>query len=347
MRRKVAILLIGAAAPLLGGCSVLGYYQQGFAGQLDLMRRSQAIESLLAEDSTDPELRRRLQLVLDIRRFAINKLQLPDNGSYLQYADLERPYVVWNVFAAPEFSLEPVKSCFPVVGCLSYRGYFKEDDAREAAAELAAQGNDVYVGGVAAYSTLGWFADPVLNSMLRWNDVRLARLIFHELAHQKLYAEDDSDFNEAFATAVGEIGVERWLSEQGREEDIRAWQPYRSRQQDFLELVGKTAERLRKLYAIQADVDAMRAAKAEVLADMRLEYRQLRDGRWAGYDGYDHWFQTVNNARIAAVSTYHSLVPRFVERYQQSGGDIRAFYADVAQAATLPAMARRRWLSRP
>lgn len=344
MRRLSAVALLITAAHMLSGCSVLGYYKQGLAGQIDLMRRTQPIERVLAAPQTSPQLAEHLQQVLALRRFAIEELQLPDNGSYLHYADLQRPYVVWNVFAAPEFSLSPVRSCFPVVGCLNYRGYFNEADARRAAARLAEQGHDVFVGGVAAYSTLGWFADPVLSSMLHWDELRLARLIFHELAHQQVYAGDDSDFNEAFATAVSVIGMQRWLAVQGDADKQRAWDVFRQRQQDFLALVGRAAARLEKLYAIHADAQAMRAAKADVLADMRRGYRALRDGAWLGYDGYDHWFARVNNARIAAVSTYHDKVPAFLQRYEQLGGDLRAFYQACAEAANLPPAARHAWL---
>ena len=335
------VILISAAAHLLSGCVVLGYYKQSFSGHIDLMRRAQPIERVIAAPAIDASLRSHLQQLLEIRRYAIEELHLPDNGSYLQYVDLGRDFVVWNVFATPEFSLESRQSCFPVVGCLSYRGYFSEADARKAAQQLASEGNDVYVGGVAAYSTLGWFADPVLSSMLRWDDSRLAQLIFHELAHQRVYVEDDSDFNEAFATAVGEIGVQRWLRANGRQEEIAGWQVYRQRQKDFLLLVKKTAERLHKLYAIQADSEAMRTAKAEVFEDMRGEYRQLRDGQWGSYDGYDHWFATANNARVAAVATYHDLVPGFMAIYRQGDEDIQSFYATGAELARRPFEERR------
>lgn len=323
----------------------MGYYQQGLFGQLELMHKSQPIEAVLQDQTTPPALAARLSQVLAFRRFAFETLLLPDNGSYMHYVDLQRPYVVWNVFATPEFSLRPVQSCFPVVGCLSYRGYFNQADAEKAAGQYAADGHDVFVGGVAAYSTLGWFSDPVLSSMLRWDEMKLAQLIFHELAHQQLYAEDDSDFNEAFATAVSIIGVEQWLRARGNPAQRMAWQQYRERQQDFLALVKPAAQRLRKLYAVQGDAQAMREAKAQVLDDLRRDYRQLRDGPWQGYNGYDRWFETANNARIAAVATYHDWVPAFLAHYEHLNRDIEAFYARSAEVARQPAQARRDWLS--
>ena len=314
------------------------------------MRRAQPIADVVANQQTTPELRQRLQRVLQIRRFAIDELKLPDNGSYLEYADLKRPYVVWSVFATPEFSLKPIQSCFPIVGCMSYRGYFVEAEANKAAAQLAEAGNDVYVGGVAAYSTLGWFEDPIVNSMLRWDEARLAKLIFHEMAHQQVYANGDSDFNEAFATAVGEIGLRRWLvanqASSITSDQQHAWAQSNARQQDFLSLVKQTAGRLRKLYQLQADEGAMRAAKAEIMASMRSKYQQLRDGRWRGYDGYDDWFATANNARIAAVATYHDQVPNFLALYEQLGQDLQAFYRECERAAKTNVEERRVWQRR-
>lgn len=346
-RRFLTVLLILTAAQFLGGCAVfgqLGYYSQSALGHLNLMRRSRPINDWLGDEATDDKLRHRLQRVLEMRRFAIDELSLPDNGSYLDYVDLGRSHVVWNVFATPEFSLSPVKSCFPFVGCLSYRGYFSQDDAEQQAARLQKEGNDVFVGGVAAYSTLGWFADPVLNTMLRWSEPRLASVLFHELGHQKVYADDDSAFNEAFATAVAEIGVERWLIAQGEAERLKGWREYSQRKRDFVRLVSKTAGRLRTLYARQASEEAMRAAKAEILEDMRRQYRLMRDTEWNGYDGYDDWFADVNNARIAAVSTYHQWVPAFRNVLQSYDNDLDAFYVACQSAAGLPDRERRVWL---
>lgn len=344
MRRLLTVLSVIAAAQFLGGCSVLGYYSQSALGHLDMVSRSRPITDWLSDESTDSETRKKLQSVLVMRQFALSELHLPDNGSYLEYADLERSHVVWNVFATPEFSLKPVKSCFPVVGCLSYRGYFAESDARAQAERLKAEGNEVYVGGVAAYSTLGWFADPVLNTMMRWSEPRLAAVLFHELAHQKIYADNDSAFNEAFATAVGLVGVKRWLENQGQQAQWLKWKKGRAYQKDFLALVQTTAERLRKLYATDADIAAMRAAKVEIYADMRAEHQKLKKGAWQGYKGYDHWFATANNARLSAVSTYHEWVPAFLNVLEAKQGDMEAFYAECERAAAMSRDQRREWL---
>ncbi len=345
MRRFLTVLMIITAAHTLGGCAVLGYYSQSAFGHIDVMFRSRAISDWLADEETDEDLRARLQQVLAMREFAIRELKLPDNGSYLDYADLERSHVVWNVFATPEFSLEPVTSCFPLVGCLNYRGYFDKADAEKEAARLKALGHDVHVGGVAAYSTLGWFADPVLNTMLRWSEPRLASVLFHELGHQKLYVDDDSAFNEAFATAVGEIGVQRWYVQHGDSETLKEWEVQESRKQDFLQLVSGTADRLRKLYAVQADAGAVRAAKQEILADMQARYAQIKSARWGGYAGYDEWFAGVNNARVSAVSTYHRWVPAFVNILDASGNNLDAFYAECQRGAYMPRDERQSWLN--
>ncbi len=343
-RRFLTVSLIIAAAHTLGGCAVLGYYSQSTFGHLHLMFRSRPISEWLEDKNTDPVVRDRLQTVLDMRTFAIEQLHLPDNGSYLDYADLERSHVVWNVFATPEFSLKPVTSCFPFVGCLNYRGYFSQADAEVEAARLKALGHDVYVGGVAAYSTLGWFADPVLNTMLQWSEPRLASVLFHELGHQKLYVDDDSAFNEAFATAVGEIGVQRWFAEQDDSEVLRKWQAQRHYQEDFLQLVSDTAERLKTLYAVQAEEAVKRSAKLEILRDMQSRYAELKAKQWHNYSGYDAWFSDVNNARISAVSTYHAWVPAFLNILRARNYDLDAFYAECELGAALKPEQRRAWL---
>lgn len=344
MRRLITVLLIITAAQFLGGCSVLGYYSQSALGHLDVMFKSRPISEWLADDTTSDTLRNRLQQVLAMREFAITELKLPDNGSYLDYADLGRSHVVWNVFATPAFSLEPITSCFPLVGCLNYRGYFDEKDAQREAARLKALGNDVHVGGIAAYSTLGWFSDPILNTMLRWSEPRLASVLFHELAHQKLYVDDDSAFNEAFATAVGEIGVQRWYSAQQDSQTIQAWKQQVARKSDFLALVTATATRLRSLYSSDQDATAMQSAKEQIFADMQIEYAEMKQNRWQGYTGYDNWFEQVNNAKISAVSTYNRWVPAFMNILSASNHDVDAFYAECERGAKLSRDARQQWL---
>jgi predicted aminopeptidase len=330
----------------LCGCASLGYYGQTVGGHLGVMQRRVPLARAIADPKTRPATRERLQQVEQIRRFAVGELGLPDNSSYRSYADLERPYVLWNVFAAPEFELEALQSCFPLVGCLNYRGYYAEQDARSYADGLARKGHDVYVGGVAAYSTLGWFSDPVLNTMLRWSETQLAGVIFHELAHQKLYVRDDSSFNESFATAVQEEGVRRWLDHQGDAALRQAAADESRRREDFVRLVEATRARLQQLYASGQPPEQMRAAKAQAFAEMRVEYTRLKAG-WGAYNGYDAWFadKDLNNAKLLAVATYHEWVPAFRALLKDADGDLQRFYADAGLAARLPPEMRRRWLS--
>lgn len=338
-------LLLVVMLPLLGGCAALGYYGQTVGGHYEVMNRRVPLERAIADPATQPATRERLLQVARIRGFAIRELGLPDNGSYRSYADLERPYVLWNVFAAPEFELKALQSCFPLIGCLSYRGYYAEQDARAYASELQRQGHDVHVGGVAAYSTLGWFSDPVLNTMLRWSETELAGVIFHELAHQKLYVPDDSAFNESFATAVQEEGVRRWLDHLDDESSRTAVTEDSRRRADFVRLVETTRVRLQQLYASGQPPEQMRASKSQVFETMRADHARLK-AAWGGYSGYDTWFSAdLNNARLLAVATYHEWVPAFRQLLQAADGDLSRFYADAALAAQLPPEVRRRWLS--
>jgi predicted aminopeptidase len=341
--RRAALLLAAAAcaAAAVGGCATFTYYGQAVRGHLDVMHRAQPIESRLADATTPPELRAKLARVLEIREFASRELGLPDNGSYRAYADLERPYVVWNAFAAPEFSVEPRPSCFPIVGCVSYRGYYGEADAQAFAAGLRKAGYDVYVYGVPAYSTLGWFDDPVLNTFVRYPDVELARLVFHELAHQLVYVKGDTVFNESFAVAVEEEGVRRWLARHGDEHERAAYTRLRERRAEFVALVLRYRARLEALYREPLPAEAKRAAKSRLLAELDADYRALKAQRWGGWGGYDRWFeQGVNNAQIASVATYEELVPAFRALLAREGGDMARFYAEVKALAQLDKGAR-------
>jgi predicted aminopeptidase len=340
--RKLALVLM---LPMLSACASLGYYSQTLGGHYNVMHRRVPIARAIADPDTKPATRERLLQVEQIRNFAVSELGLPDNGSYRSYADLKRPYVLWNVFAAAEFELKALQSCFPLVGCLAYRGYYDEPDARAHAAELQRRGYDVYVGGVAAYSTLGWFPDPILSTMLRWSETELAGVIFHELAHQKLYVPDDSAFNESFATAVQEEGVRRWLDHLNDESRRGLAVDDSRRREDFVRLVEATRTRLQQLYASGQPPEQMRASKAQVFEAMRAEYEQLKT-TWGDYAGYDAWFGAdLNNAKLLAVSTYHEWVPAFRQLMQASEGDLSRFYADAELAARLPPEVRRRWLS--
>jgi predicted aminopeptidase len=337
MRRSIKRWLVPlAVALLLPACSTIEYYAQAVRGHLEVMNRARSIDETLSEPRTPEALRRRLTAVLKIREFASRELGLPDNGSYRQYADIGRPFVVWNVFAAPEFSLEPVKSCFPVAGCVDYRGYYALADAEAASAAFAARGYDIFVGGVPAYSTLGFFDDPVLNTFVYYPEAELARLLFHELAHHVAYAKDDSVFNESFAVAVERVGLERWLARNGSAEERRIYEAFAARRREFIALVLGYRERLRATYAAPTTPAEKRLAKATLLGQMREDYLGLKE-RWGGYAGFDRWFaKGVNNANLASVAAYTQLVPAFEALLSREGGDLPRFYAAVRRLAKEP-----------
>src|SRR4030095_16889334 len=288
--RIARLLTIAAAVLPLTGC----YLMQAAGGQMAIAAKREPIAAVLADASTPPQLRTRLEYVAAARDFASRELGLPDNDSYRSYADLGRPYVVWNVFAAPEFSVEPRHWCFPIAGCVVYRGYFKEDAAQRYARKRRRRCDDVAVGGVSAYSTLGHFKDPVLSTMLSWSDAQLAATLFHELAHQVVYVPGDSEFNEAFATVVEETGIERWLASQDRPQDLAAWRAQRKRGSEFIALLLRTREQLKELYASGLPVDRMRDLKQYRFGQLKVEYEALKRD-WNGYPGYDAWFgRTLN-----------------------------------------------------
>jgi predicted aminopeptidase len=329
--------LAAAVALAAASCSTVEYYWQGARGQVEMLARARPIEQVVDDPAVDPRLKSRLGRIQAIRQFATAELGLPDNGAYRSYADLDRPYVVWNVVAAPELSLVARKWCFPVAGCVTYRGFFAERDASAEAARLRAGGYDVYVAGIPAYSTLGFFDDPVLNTFVDLPEHDLARLLFHELAHQVVYVADDSTFNESFATAVEEAGVERWLARHGtaaaREQHARS-----SRlREDFRGLVARTTRELEALYASELPDEAKRARKREVFAAMTASHLALKAGPWNGYAGYDGWFaRGPNNASLAAVALYSEQVPEFRALLEGVGGDLPRFYQAVRRIAAAP-----------
>jgi predicted aminopeptidase len=335
IRAAVAIALI---ASFSGGC----YLLQSAQGQLALMSKREPITQVMDKPSTPPKLRAQLKAVRSIRDFASHELGLPDNGSYRKYADIGRAYVVWNVVAAPEFSVEPKKWCFPIVGCVGYRGYFVEAKARHFAAGLHAQGFDVVVGGVAAYSTLGHFDDPILSTMVNWDDVELAAIIFHELTHQLLYVRNDASFNEALATTVEEEGVRRWLQQQGREPDLAEHLLQRKRYLQVIELLSETREQLRALYALGLPPPLMRQRKRDAFEALRESYAALR-AQWGGHAPFDAWFaQDINNAHLASIATYFACVPGFERELKAVGGYLPAFYRRVRELAKLDQSQRDR-----
>ena len=322
-RIRVSLL----AAVLLSGCETLGYYTQAIGGHLSLMSHAQPVAALLADPATPQALRERLALARSIREFAAKELKLPDNASYRSYADLGRPYAVWNVVAAPEFSLEPVKSCFPVAGCVAYRGFFAKDDAERHAEGLRAAGNDVHLYGVPAYSTLGRFDDPLLSTFIGYPHTELARLVFHELAHQLVYVKDDSTFNESFAVAVERAGVRHWLAATGRAAGLKDFLEAQERSERTLRDFEAARTRLKALYGMPLSPEAMRARK-------RGELQALREklGSEPKYAKLD-----PNNALLASFATYTQLVPVFERLLAEDGGDFERFYARVkALAASEP-----------
>lgn len=337
----VKIYLCIVLLPLLVGCSNLSYYSQSITGHLDLMNRVEPIETVLARESTEQNLRLRLQRALEIRAFASEALSLPDNDSYKSYADLQRPYVVWTVVVAPRLSVKAQQSCFLIVGCLNYRGYFSEADARAYAEKEKARGMDVYVAGTRAYSTLGWFDDPLLNTILSQAEARMAEVLIHELAHQQLYIDDDSAFNEAFATAVAQEGVRRWFTQSRQAGLLTHYENHLRRRGDFNRLLLSTREQLERLYASDISEDKKLKQKKILFMKMKAEYQQIKTG-WGGYRGYDQWMgQPLNNAHLALVATYHQLVPAFRTFLQSHNGNLAVFYEKVAGIAELPKQERQ------
>lgn len=328
-------LIAGLLLLCLAGCAGVGYYYQAVSGQMELWRKSQPIETLIGDSHTDPKLRERLELVKRVRDFASTELALPDNGSYRKYADLQRPYVVWNVFATDEFSMKPLDWCFPFAGCVAYRGYFAEKKAEEFGAGLQSRGRDVFVSGVPAYSTLGWFDDPVLNTFIRYPDAEIARLVFHELAHQVVYVSGDTMFNESFATAVELEGMERWLARNGTPAQRAAFETRQEYKRGFIALVLKYRDRLGTLYASDLAEAEKRSRKAAIFEDLKAEYETLKQS-WGGFAAYDRFFAgALNNAHIVPVATYSELVPAFRQLLAENKGDFPRFYAEVRKIGGL------------
>lgn len=330
----VVVLCVGSA------CSSLDYYGQALQGQIELVSKREPLDQVLDSPDTPAQLRERLLVIQQMRDFANRDLALPDNGSYRSYADLGRPFLVWNVFASPELSMEPMEWCYPFVGCLSYRGYFDRTEAQQLAAELDAQGMESWVGGVPAYSTLGWFDDPLLNTFVAWPEGRLAELIFHELAHQQLYLGGETEFNESFATTVGRLGAERWLTQHGTTEAMRTYRYDQERRLSFVALVRKAKGELEQVYESARSEAEKRRAKTLVLNNLSDEYRRWQSD-WQGYAGYDSVMVLgPPNGWFTALSTYHDQVPAFRTLFRDSGSDFETFYQAVERLAELDAGAR-------
>lgn len=330
---NIRIGFVCLCAVVLSGCAQVGYYAQAMHGQSSLMSAATPIDELLLDPQVDEKLRQRLTKAKQIRQFAVSELGLPDNASYKSYADLQRPFALWNVVATPELSLRPLQWCFPVAGCVSYRGYYSKDDAQKFAATLRAEDYDVQVIGVPTYSTLGWFNDPVLSTFVRYPDAELARLIFHELAHQVVYVKGDSQFNESFATTVEEEGVERWFAMVGDENARRLYAEFKARKEKFLELLLRCRTELAANYASVASDDHKRMRKVEIFAALQHDYQILKTS-WKGFAGYDRWFaEPLSNAHLASVATYHEFVPGFKALLNESGNFADFYQAVIALAA--------------
>jgi predicted aminopeptidase len=332
-RRSLTLLLLLTVA---SGCASPGYYLHAVSGQIELLNKRRPVEEVLNDPATPPQTRQQLELVRRLRDYASRELGLPDNRSYRTYADLERPFVVWNVFATPELSLEPKQWCFVFAGCVPYRGYFAHDKAEKFAANLEQDGYDIYVGGVPAYSTLGWFNDPLLNTFIHRSEAELAGLLFHELAHQVVYVGGDTAFNESFATVVELEGVQRWFERHGTAPQAEAYRQKIRRREQFTALMLEHKERLAEIYASNLGDAEKRATKQQIFGELRNDYAALKAG-WNGHADFDKWFeQDLNNAHLAAVGMYHQHVAAFQKLLAQQGGDLGAFYRTVKEMANLP-----------
>lgn len=345
MRLGLRALAAAAMLALLSGCADLGYLSHSVAGHLRLVGAAKPVDEWLLQPDLKPALRERLLLSQRMREFSVRELKLPDNSSYRRYADLGRSAAVWNVVATPEFSLTLQTWCFPVMGCVGYRGYFEQAEAERFAGPLRAQGLEVSVYGVPAYSTLGWSSwlggDPLLNTFIAYTEGELARMICHELAHQVAYAKDDTVFNESLAGAVERLGAEAWLRQQGSAAALQSYRQGDARRRDFLALNLRYRERLAALYASGQDEAAKRSAKQALFAALRADYEQLKREAWGGYAGYDGWYARANNASLAVLSAYSELTPQFERLHARLGGDWARFYAEVQRLAGLDKAQRR------
>ncbi|WP_136418777.1 aminopeptidase [Herbaspirillum sp. ST 5-3] len=344
MKMKWRTLIFCGVAALVGGCAQIGYFVQAAQGQFSLLSEARPIDDWLSTPGIGDTLKVKLTRVKEIRSFAATDLGLPDNDTFTTYADLKRPFVMWNVVATPELSLKPLEWCFPVAGCVNYRGYYSKEDAQAYAAELRAEKYDVEVSGVPAYSTLGWFKDPVLSTFIRYPDGEVARMVFHELAHQVVYVPGDSRFNESFAVSVEEAGVERWLEKYGNDKMRKDYAAYEARKQDFLAMLLKYRKTLKANYDRDVSDGEKRKEKAAIFQALKDEYQVLK-ASWGGYAGYDRWFaEPLSNAHLSAIATYHDFVPGFRALMTQTKS-MPKFYAAVRALSTLDEEERHRQLA--
>jgi predicted aminopeptidase len=351
------LIVMGLLMVVVGvsGCHTLGFYGQAAKGQYQIFAHQESIAKLSAQPDTPAQLKQRFELLANLRQFARTELNLPTDKQYQNYVDVHRPFVVWNVEAAPEFSTEPKTWWYPLLGSLEYRGYFSKAGATNYAAYLRDKGYDVSVGGVGAYSTLGWFKDPVLNTFIFEDDAELAEIIFHELGHQRVFARGDTDFNEAFATTVGQEGARRWLKARGDEALLKKYLAHLRHSDQFVHLVLGTRARLQTLYGDQVTADGkikaaekksrvseqeLRRQKQEILDGMLAEFARLKTD-WNGDSDYDGWFKhPINNSHLNSVAAYYDYLPAFEQILAANGGDMEKFYAAVEQLMKKPKSAR-------
>jgi len=328
----------------INSCSSVHYYAQAIGGHTKLLLQREAVEKAISNGDIDTETANKLRLTQSIRAFA-NSSGLTTGDAYTTYVKTGEPYVVWNVFAAPEFSLSLKQFCFPVVGCTSYKGYFRKSAAEQAAAKLSSEGLDVFVGGVAAYSTLGWFSDPILDSFLFRSDAQLAALIFHELAHRQLYAKGDSQFNESFATAIERHLLQKWLVEERRLPELAAFEAAIKRQQQMLQLVTEIKKELDLVYSQDIALETRRKAKQDLFNALRERYQVMQED-WQGNEDYRGWVMSeLNNAKLGTLTTYNNWVVSFNALLTVENGDIPAFIASVKRLSRLDRDQRDRRLA--
>ncbi len=338
---RPTFLLLIVASLMLGGCAELAYYGHAAAGQLEVISNRRPIPEVIVDPETPEAVRDRLQYIERAHDFAISELHLPDSESYRSYSDVGRRYVLWNVFATPELSLQQKQWCYPFFGCQGYRAFFDEEYAHDVAEELQAEGWDVYVASSPAYSTRGWFADPIYNSVLNYAAIDSAAILFHELAHEKIYLKNDSQANESFAMTVQLEGVRRWLIQQGDKDSYADYKILNQRDRQFVALLIKHRKQLEKLYFSNKTDNEKQAGKIRTLNLLRRGYRTLKKS-WGGYRGYDHWFdKSLNNAVLAPVGTYHGYVAEFKKILLEHGNDLKSFYRVVEMLADLEYSERR------
>ncbi|MFK5914652.1 MAG: aminopeptidase [Woeseiaceae bacterium] len=348
MLKKFKISLLIISALTVSACTSFGYYMDLMAGHSELLEQQKPVAELVEDKNTPEKLRELLVKSQKIRDFASKSLLLPENDSYRHYADIKRPYALWNVIATKEFSIEPKKWCYIFVGCMSYRGYFSKQEAIDYAAELKSQGFDVHVAGAKAYSTLGWFDDPLLNTMMYKSEARRAGIIFHELSHQLIYIDNDSAFNEAFATTVEQEGVRRWMLNSGKEKQYATFLLDKKRDTQINQILLEIRASLKELYLKALPVEKMRQEKAGVFHRMEGRYQQLKK-TWQqdkNKNDYDPWMlQGLNNSHLSLIATYHHLVPVFNQMLENTKHDLKVFYTNVEQVGELNKKKRTTYLN--